>query len=264
MTKALRSIALLAVLAVSATPTFADEARYLEGDITVAARAGVAPAAFKRKATLSTTVSTVANAFAEEQSKNFNKLHSLPFTAGADIGYVIQDNLELFVNFDYAHACAKKIDFTTKAPNATGVTWKTRPYSSFAAYFGARHYFCQTGDFLPFAGAKLGVRRFASCSKGATVTGHFSPDVTFKRNSLSSCTGFSGGVQFGFDYFVAENYALTFMSEILATTGKRFNSKAEIHRAASAATPLGLQTQVTRNPRAMFSFPITLGLRIKL
>lgn len=245
MTKALRSIALLAVLAVSATPAFASEEMYSEGGYTVAARAGVAPSALKKKAVEGKGVFSGTNPsrnfVVEAESRSFNKLYKLPFAAGFDLGYFMQDGLEVFANFDFAVAKAKHKTATLKfrGQDITFPTAVSKNYRSFGGYFGARSYFCTADCLVPFVGAKIGA-------------------VKFDQGKA----GFSAGIQLGVDYKIAENTALTFMTEAVATTSKkRFDHKAKVGTATKPVPHTHVAAVV--GGRTQYSFPITLGVKFR-
>lgn len=246
MTKAIRSFALLAVLAVSATSAFASEDMYCEGGYTVAARAGIAPSAFKEKAKVGKGVfagTTVPKSITLKDVKksSFNDLYKTPFAAGLDLGYFIQNNLEVFANFDFATAKPKYKTETLKLsgqdiafPSAV-----SKNYRSFGGYLGARNYFCTAECVVPFVGAKIGAAKF---DQGKA--------------------GFSAGVQLGADIKIADNAALTIMTEAIATkTQSRFSKDGKVGT-AQKPVPHYHATKV-EGGKTQYSFPITLGVKFK-
>lgn len=276
-------LALLSVLVASATTVSAENMSYSEGTWAVAARAGIAPSTFSRKANLTATTHNPGvaipagnadidkspfNIFRTTISKQFNKFYSLPFTAGADVGYFVMDNVELFLNFDYTHACSKRITFVERLGNKPdNVEWKLRDINSYAGYMGARNYFCPMQCILPFVGAKLGVKGSGTCGRDGNITIKLNPDDAFSYSTARNCVAFSGGLQLGFDWMFADCYALTFMSEIIGTSGRHFKSGRQDHRTktdANGNNNYRFFTEITRNPRAVLSFPLTLGVRIRM
>lgn len=243
MTKAIKRIALLAVFAVSALP--ASAGMYSEGGYTVAARAGIAPATFSKDVTQASAVvagsALGAGVAWTSETGNFHGFYNLPFTAGLDLGYFVQDGLEVFANFDFATAKAKESHETFMLAGAVISYPKAinDNYRSYAGYLGMRNYFCTDDCFVPFVGAKIGAAKY---DQGKT--------------------NFAAGVQLGFDYKVAENTALTFMSEAIITTGTRFDNDVKVGVSHSPITHV--HASAISDPKTQYSFPITLGVRFKI
>lgn len=270
MTKFFTRITLLCFAVISSYSAHAVSS-YAEGTWTVAARAGIAPSTLSEKVNFQSTITLAGVSYFGSVSKNFQGLYNTPFTVGADLGYFICDNLEVFGNFDYSRAGAKKVSFSNPI-SAFNVTqnqeWKIRDVNSCAGYIGLRQYFCPIDCFIFFAGAKLGVKGYANCSGSETYTrfqitvqGTTAPTRVFDREKNTHCAGFSGGLQWGVDWRLAECYALTFMSEMIGTSGKLFKSGLQTHRVQGTSVTA---SEVTKNPSGVLSFPITFGLRVSL
>lgn len=279
-----KSLALVAVLAVSSTGAFADQYTYSEGTWAVAARAGIAPATFNKDANLTATftvpgavvpagngnVNNVGGVFRTNVSKSHNQLYSVPFFVGADVGYFVCDNWEVFVNFDFDHACSKKNTFIENLNNNPApIDWKVRDHSGYAGYIGSRWYFCGFDCIVPFVGAKLGIKGSSSCSGSESLTLR-AEDLglgtkVYPRTTHKDCSSFAGGLQLGFDWFFADSYALTFMSEMIGVSGRKFDSSINIHEDGSDANrPFVFLSQMTKNPRGYLSFPLTIGVRVRM
>ena len=291
MNRILLSAALLAATMLNATDVKA-EAAIKEGEWTATARAGIAPTVFNKSArmtrtnrdtTLNQTVTLPAghnditdatnNIIRRSYSAGFGKLHGLPFATGFDIGYAIQDNVELFFNFDWNTAGGKKKTVNVETFPATlnsiktSSKYKQGSYNSLGFYVGGRYYFDMDSKFSPFLGAKLGLQHRShgkhkladttTTTAGVTTTNYY--PASFVKNS----TGFSGGLQFGMDYKVTDQVSLNWMAEVIGSTSEKANTKAnQAYR--NATTGSTTFTKVTRSPKSNFSFPITAGVKIRM
>lgn len=253
-----------------------------EGTWSLATRFGIAPTTFNKDARFTSTThrfgtsisagaTDISTATLSRKSKTvaFSKLYSQPFFLGFDIAYMTSDCFELFINFDYMHACAKTIIVPGNVGNISANTaWKFKDPHHFGFYFGGRNYFCPIDSILPFVGAKIGVKGHTSCGNDESIDLR-GTNLNFPRIKGRDCASLSGGLQAGFDWAIAESYLMTFMTEMVGTSVRHFDSNFQIHKNPNNVVnpqtgDLGLASQVTRNPRATLSFPITLGLRIRL
>lgn len=272
MTKLLKKLALVAVLAVSANGASANHYTYSEGTWAVAARAGIAPATFSRDADFTTVFADVPAVAATTSTttvkKSFNQLYNVPFFAGADVGYFVCDNWEVFVNFDFDHACNDKFGYTqTFLGQPVTVDWTVRDRTGYAGYIGSRWYFCGFDCILPFVGAKLGVKGDSYCGGHESIRADGSAGVILEnRRTKKDCASFAGGLQLGFDWAFDDCYALTFMSEMIGVAGKHFDTSVQDHSNNNTARSNGFTftSQVSKNPRGYLSFPLTIGLRVRM
>lgn len=253
-----------------------------EGTFSIAARLGIAPSMFNEDARFTSTAhlfgvqpvaspSDISTGTLTRTSRKvaFSKIYTVPFFMGYDLAYMTSDCFELFFNFDYSHACAKDFRIASNVGTiAANTNWRFKDLHQYGFYFGGRFYFKPMNSILPFLGAKIGVKGASTCGadEGIDLDG---TGLRFTRLKGSDCSALSGGLQGGFDWCISENYFMTFMTEMIGTSQRQFNSFFQIHKAANnVVNPqtgnLGLASQVTRNPRATLAFPVTLGLRIRL
>lgn len=278
-----KTLTRLALLAMALIPNISSaELSPEEGTFTLAGRFGIAPTTFGEDARFTSTThlfgatpvasaTDVSTATLTRQSRKaaFSKLYNMPFFMGFDIGYFTIDCFEIFVNFDYMHACSDSFTIAANVGTvAANTVWKVRDLHQYGFYLGGRYYFSPYCAILPFIGGKIGINGHSNCGGGEGIdlrdTG-----LSFTRLRNNSCAALSGGLQAGFDWCVSENYFFTFMTEMIGTAASFYNPHFQIHKAATAAvtpqtTNLGLASQVTNNPRGSVSFPITFGLRIRL
>lgn len=272
MTKLFKSLALVAVLAVSATSASADQYTFSEGTWAVAARAGIAPATFSRDAELTTSWTDLSVAAPVPSlasvKKSFNQLYSIPFTVAVDVEYApFCDNWTVFGSFEYDHACGDDVSYTHNfLGQGVATKWDVRDFNGYAGYLGSRWYFCGFDCIVPFVGAKLGIKGHSQCNSAETLTVAGSLGTfPFARSSKKDCAAFAGGLQLGFDWYFDDCYALTFMSEMVGVAARRFDGSVQQHNdPAFVANQFALTSQVTKNPRGYLSFPLTLGVRVRL
>lgn len=281
MTKLFTRLALLCSVVVTSSQSYAiaDLNTYAEGTWAVSARAGIAPTVFSKKGEFSLLAIDDSGVLASSpKSFTFTDLYRLPFTTGLDVGYFISDNWELFANFNYTQACKKKFSFDVTVDDndaddvfddAATVTWHIRDMNSFGFYLGSRYYLAEwtMGDFLPFVGAKLGFKNRGNCGGNEKVHVFITEDdgtvtnLRAIRDGSKDCTSFTGAFQWGFDWMFDDNYALTFMSELVGTSRRAFKSGNQFIATDGDDT---LVSNVTKNPRGTLSFPVTLGIRVRM
>lgn len=290
MTKLFTRLALVAAFFVTVSQDVSAEASYQEGTWTVAARAGISPSVFSKKGRLthtflapgatlpaSTTAFIDTNTVTQASDEfKFGDLYSVPFTTGFDIGYFVDCNWEVFINFNYEHACNKRFTIRGQADgndadaildDDMSARWQVRDLNNYAFYLGSRYYICDWASdcFLPFVGAKLGIKSRSSCGSGENVRIDFddgSDSIILNRSSGKSCANFSAAFQWGFDWMLDDCYALTLMSEVVGTSGNIFKSGRQLGFTSSVGQQVF--SNVSQNPKGVLSFPITLGLRVAL
>lgn len=272
MTKLFTRLALLCSVVVTSSQSYAiaDLNTYAEGTWAVSARAGIAPTVFSKDVEITSTLTLAGTPFSGTKSSSYNDLFTLPFVAGFDIGYFWLDNLEVFANFDYSHACSEKVSFTTNVTAANipiAQSWKTRDTDAFGFNLGLRSYFYSIDSLVFFTGAKLGIKNIGKCHGTEKFTTFANTTLgsqtrVFERDSSKNCAAFTAGFQLGLDYIFDDNFALTLMSEMIGTSERNFKSGLQIHRVSPTGTITA--TEITRNPRGTLSFPVTLGIRVRM
>lgn len=289
MTRFFTGFLVLVVLCVSYVEKLhADLNVYQETTWTAAIRAGVAPAIFNKDGRFTATAVgpgvtlpidltgdvTTGNQHQRSKTFVFNDLYNLPFAAGGDLGYFVCDNWEFFLNFEFMHACNKHLTLIAKGDsndpnnaldNDYTYNWSPRDVSTYALYFGTRYYLCRwpVDCLMPFVGVKLGAVGANNCSGGEKVKLTIDDGRTFlrERETDKSCASFTAGLQLGFDWVFDDNFALTFMSEVIGAFGDTFKSGRQLHGATLQGEAY---TNVSANPKALISFPITLGFRVRI
>lgn len=186
---------------------------------------------------------------------NFDNLFGLPWTAGAEIGYMVCCRWEIFTDFDYISASGKN----RTHPDELGGTINEvfHQYRLWDWYLGLRYYLPPIWqNFTPFIGGKAGIIHrngvatdiIRTDALGLTLT-----DGTFNlfRNGLEV----SGGVQFGINYDVSACFSLTLKAEAIWSGCWNLETRDESN--GILLTPI----VVPGNIGGVFTVPVTLGLR---
>jgi hypothetical protein len=238
-----------------------------EGQWKISPRAGVAPSGFNDRSVLkqtafssvnrtfvanSTTVRFVSNvAVSVTDSLDFKDIYNLPFVVGGDIGYVVMDNLELFVGLDYIYAGGDSKQ--TKIANI-----KFSSYSQVSGHVGGRFYIPLNDMFAVFMGAKIGVGYRKNSSFEMMLN---STKLLRDFRLFDGRYGVIGGPQAGFDVKVADNLSFKFMAEYLGMSNVRRNKK------SVSSTPVAnftYKAQFVKGPRSSYHIPVTAGATITL
>lgn len=289
----LKNILRTSVLMCTLTLSLSNETQaavYESNTFVFSGRAGVAPSVFHKKATFTVTALqpgatlpasatdpvNTTSVYQRSLDFKFDDVYRLPYGGGFDIGYFIFENGELFANFEYDHACRKKLTFKDSAVGlvAAGLSnaaftasWIVADAAKFGFHMGLRYFFDIPGfqSFIPFIGAKVGAK--LTTNRGGTekllitLDSGVAPVVRLDRQKQRD-TNFSGGAQLGFDVIVAENFALTFMAEAVGMGGDQLKTGQQQHTSNVSPTTRFF-TNITRSPRVV-SFPVTLGMRVTL
>lgn len=282
MNKSIFKAGLVAMLAfVSLNEASADRA-IREGQWSVSARAGIAPTLFSEDAKVTQTiVNTTAGAvtvpsgryaitnnsrvYRNSHKFGWDDSYNLPFTAGADIGYGVMDNFEVFLNFDYLYAGGddRKYDPITFLGRTSTIKTEFKNHNSYAGYVGGRYFFDIDSFVSPFVGAKLGfLHRSASRMTSQLSTTGIAGVSTFDVPVYKSSTGFSGGLQLGFDYGLSDVFSIVAMGEMIGSTSVKTNKDFNLVFTRPGASKSF--SQVTRGPKGTLSFPITLGIKARM
>lgn len=278
-------LVVIAFLVVGYTPSL--EAAYKKDDWAASVSIGVSPSIFTKKGKFTNTVALQGNPLPVDEiadinnnqvrqcSENFefHNIYHMPVYLAGSVGNFVSDLVEVFADLTFMHANAKKFvmlrpsEGTNLAPQfRRHAFWKPGNLNRLAIHVGARKYFDNwcLGELMPFAGGKIGVVLTSSAKRG--IYSHAIQGLTsqmfFKR--ASECkSAFSVGAQWGFDWMASECIGLTFMSESILTTGKIFKSGRQFHPQGEFRTG-AIHSNVSVNPKAMISFPVTIGLRVHM
>jgi hypothetical protein len=252
-----------------------------QGQWSASVRAGIAPTMFSNDIKLTGTIANVtggpvtipggtyaifnsSSVYRDSRKFDWGDLYELPFTAGAEIAYGIMNNVELFLNFDYCYAAADDRRYSSFKFLGRNFTLQSKPknFNSYAGYIGGRYYVDIDSFVTPFVGAKIGFlhRTHGKFSVRNLTSGNPRPthtNVPFFKNS----TGFSGGLQLGFDYRLSEIFSIVAMAEAIGSTGVKYNKHFNQVRVSSGV--LKAYSKITRSSKSTLSFPMTMGIKIR-
>lgn len=265
---------------IGATPTNNYAVR--KGQWSVAARTGIAPTFLSRKIRATGTIVNITGGpvtvpggsysifnspFVYRDSRKFkwSNLYDMPFTAGGDITYGVMDNLEIVLNFDYNYAASEVRKYTPVNYLGRTFTFKSKPknFNSYAGYVGGRLYVDIDSFVTPFIGAKLGfVHRAQSKLVIKNVTSGSAQIFTINVPFFKSSTGFSGGLQLGFDYRLSDAFSLVLMGEAIGSSGVKYNKG--FNNIYTRPGVLKAFSRITRTAKTTLTFPITAGVKVRL
>lgn len=253
-----------------------------EGQWTFTARAGIAPTSSKKARVTRTFTNTTPNQVitfpagynnvtnSQFTRRSYNvKSNGLPFTTGFDVGYAVMDNVEAFFNFDYAYASGESKTIDNKFTGITSTSkYKQGNFNSYGFYLGGRYFYDMNCEFSPFVGAKLGLIHRTHGKHTITDTTTIAGVKTvrsYKAPLYKNSTGFSAGLQAGFDYRVAEQVSLFVMGEVIGSTSVKTHKKTHVaYRVPGTGSTSTVFSKVTRSPKSTFSFPITAGVKVRM
>ena len=103
---------------------------------------------------------------------HFFKLFHVPWTVGGQLGYAINDNVRVYLEFNYLQASGKhNADVETIAVVPNTIVFDMHKYKLFDGYLGARYYWDRWCDrYTFFVGAKVGVTHHKSTRHSSTIT----------------------------------------------------------------------------------------------
>ena len=233
---------------------------------------------------------------ARVEAPSFSDQFGLPWTAGAEVGYAVTCNSEVFFEFNYMRAKGKTDRYTVFFPQVVGaigtsllvnpvkpaetieISEKYSDLQSYNGYIGCRYYFPRSCGVSAFLGSKIGVRYWDTVSAHTTFTdsGAVEPDAIVdlgKHGYFDSSTAVSGGLQVGVNYCFSDTCFLTFTAEVVGCCGFHYGkglsypnldidsgtlSDFNITQVFTAETELGIPV---RHVGSVLTFPITLGIK---
>jgi hypothetical protein len=199
----------------------------------------------------------------------FSRGWDLPWTVGVSAGYMVCDNVELFLEGDYVSAEGRRHHrsglLTVGSSTSSGGFGLERfsRYEDWEFYVGSRYYFCPFWDcFTPFLGAKLGgqyhhrihVRsEFDLVGISSSSSSFSSSAATAYRGNTTVAAGFQGGI----NYDINCNLAIVLKGEVVVSGCWDNDTR------LGATTPglIGGTTTLFGNTGPVVSYPVTLGLR---
>jgi len=187
----------------------------------------------------------------------FNDLFDLPWNVGIELGYMLCDRVETFVDFDYTSAKGKNRSYV--GPDEIFVRHRFNHYRAYDFYLGTRYYlptwFC---SFTPFFGAKVGLvarNKIRTHTTRSTVDGVEISSGSFTR--FKSDTTISGGLQMGVNWDFSACASVTLKAEAVWSGDWRPSVIDESVSPLSTFVPL----VVYGKTGPVLSVPVTLGLR---
>lgn len=192
------------------------------------------------------------------QIPHFNDFYKLPWSVGGQIGYGLDCNARVFVEFNYAQA-KEKCSVIPTFSRTVGLS--VSKYKYFDGYAGVRYYTdrsCNRTAF--FMGAKVGFVHHKTTYFDATLISQIPPVVLAPRAPATALfiknTVISGGGHLGADICLWANLSLVLTAEIVASCGPRGNSLVVVSPVA-----LGVNSLIIYGVGTELRFPVTLGLR---
>jgi hypothetical protein len=198
---------------------------------------------------------------------NYNKMHRNPHFFGLDIGYMLCDNWEAFIGYEFLRVDGKS--FLVMNKTLAGVNYvlnaKLKSYDAHLGYMGVRKYFDCHGCFLPFVGLKLGGSQnkqgmaLITVENGAKIAGSSSFYVPGYFNTI----GFVGGPQMGVDYRINKCWSAYVAAEILYKTSHYCDTR-QITLGSGGVGSVKFTSQVTQFGTNSWAYPVSFGIRYKL
>lgn len=201
---------------------------------------------------------------------HFFKLFRIPWTVGGQVGYAVNENIRVFVEFNYLQAKGKgNALITTVSTTPQTIAFSMGKYELFDVYLGAQYYWNRWCDYTSFfVGAKVGLTHrkrthFSSTLTSATIV----PPVVlttdtdfFHRNTIPS-----GGLELGLDFCMCGNWSVQLVGEVVASCGPR-SARIDFGQisgcAVVQAVPVaGINNFIIGHIGTELRFPITLGIR---
>lgn len=248
-------------------------------------QAGVAPIVWTHKgdftavscnASLGCPTSTIGPVLSLFELPKFNHLFKIPWTVGGKIGYLLDDNVEIYVEANYRQARAKNnlliqtnLDLLLFVAQPQFVFSDLSKYSFVDVYVGARYYFdpcwCECISF--FVGGQLGFVHHKEINFRLTtssLTNPCAPAFTTDRLPLfNKHNGVAAGANIGLDYCICDCLSLVLTAEFIATCRPEGNSNISFDECtADAVLPELRPTNfIIHSSGTELFFPITLGLK---
>lgn len=195
----------------------------------------------------------------------FNDLFKTPWQLGFEIGYALDCNNEIYVEFAYDKARGKNHNTTADVVVdgvvfPLGVATSLGDYKTYSGYVGWRYHFpsfCWGGGHL-FTGLKVGVieRKSINSSVALTFAG-ITIDVDGDR-SFNRDRTVSAGFCLGYNYSFGCGWSASLAIEAVASGAMRNNQRFEFGPITGTLT--GLDELVVGRTGTIIEWPITLSL----
>ena len=189
---------------------------------------------------------------------HFNTLYKLPWIIGGQIGYGLDCNTRLFVEFNYAQS-RSRCPVVPTFSRTLGLA--VSRYKFYDGYVGVRYYtdrICNRTSF--FVGAKVGFIHHKAVTFGATIISTTPFTVLVPESSATLLyaknTVISGGGHIGADICLWGPLSLVITGEVVASCGPRGNALIAI-----APAVLGVNSLLVDGVANELRFPIAVGVR---
>lgn len=231
---------------------------------TFVAKFGIAPSFYSSSGAFRTKFSNpLVVTEKEERVKRFSfgDAFRFPFAAGADFGFALMPDIEIFLNAEFLHGNGRRIKLSPKPL----LRARFADFNHVAGYLGARYYFDICEWVSPFVGAKAGYvfREKIQLRLNVDEPGVINNEIIKKKFAHGS-SAFGGGLQLGLDFINNEIFSIQLLLE--AVTSTKLNSKKKskelVYRTTSSGTYTGT-IRLSRTPKTTFSFPMTLGCKFR-
>ena len=203
---------------------------------------------------------------------NFRTFFRTPWTIGGQIGYAWEDNVRVYVEFNYAQAKRKNnvsLTLLNITPAVNIATSNFGKYRYFDFYVGTRYYFDRWCNRVsPFLGAKIGVVSHRRVSGSLTTcdttlvcpTPICIPSSDCGPNFFSHNRSVSGGANAGLDICFCGNWSFVITAEVVASCGP--HSVGNIALGVVDSFNLNFASNLlVGHIETELRFPITAGIR---
>lgn len=228
-------------------------------------KGGIAPLVFSSRGSTNIVVCPFVQPFFEAaKGQKFSQMwRNYPLSIGAEFGYAVCNNVELFGEFDYWRAKARNKSFVGQAPSGAFGTFflSLDDFQAVAGYVGWRYFFnrilCNRLSF--FLGSKFGIINYREVSTSPlTIVNAVGTRLVQNSIWFESTNAVSGGLHVGFDVLFSESFSFFFNAEFVASGGVK--SLFNFVKADPTIFP-NFTNIVRESPGTVVAFPINIGIR---
>jgi hypothetical protein len=256
------------------------------GDFSFEAREGVAPTLWTHRDNFSAISCTAFSLIGLPtpivtlfKIPKFHNLFGAPWIIGGRFGYMVDDTIQYYLEFNYRQAHGKQFTATNRNTNAIvlpnlidTITFvlSMKKYSAFDAYAGTRYYgnWCGCEHIDWFVGGKVGILHrkkinFTFTTNSTIVPNPTGPFVSQELPFFLRNNSISGGINLGFITKIGCKVNLIFTGELVAACGPKVNPAIQFDLCTTA---IAINPNLVPNAFTIGSictelfFPITIGL----
>lgn len=192
------------------------------------------------------------------QIPHFNDLYKMPWIVGGQVGWGLDCNTRVFVEFNYAQSCGHCPVVPTFS-RTLGLS--ASKYKFYDGYSGIRYYtdrICNRTSF--FIGVKVGFIHHEAVNFNATIISTIPFTILVPATPITPLflknTVVSGGGHIGTDICLWGGFSLVITGEVVASRGPKGNPLIGINPAV-----LGVNSLLIHDVGTELRFPVTAGLR---